>query len=288
MMQLGETEMLTMLRLTKNEIHVAASFIAKLNNIPAHYIGYCGTNTDEIRETIEEDLVEGDNINVVVAIENQEIVALIGFDVDDGIAEVWGPFCKPDYQFIQPDLWHFAQTTFATVERYLFFIGQENEVHQTFVEALGATQNGSHTYFELTKQLLKPSISLAFDTAYVDAFYEIHTKAFPKTYYDADTILARFAQNEGTLLFYVVGNQLIGYSYFEPNGESECHLEYMAVDETSRGHGYGEKLLIATLYEIFKQAERVTLTVSTENEAANQLYVKMGFIVRKALRSYTL
>ena len=280
--------MLTMLRLTKNEIHVAASFIAKLNNIPAHYIGYCGTNTDEIRETIEEDLVDGENINVVVAIENQEIVALMGFDVYDGNAEVWGPFCVPEYQFIQPDLWHFAQSIFLTVERYLFFIGQENEIQQTFVEALGATLNGSDTYFEITKQLLTPTISLAFDEAYVDAFYEIHTKAFPKTYYDANTILERFTQDEGTLLFYIEHNQLIGYSYFEPNGENESHLEYMAVDEIKRGHGFGEKLLIATLYEIFKQDERVTLTVATENVAANQLYIKLGFTVRKALRSYTL
>jgi ribosomal protein S18 acetylase RimI-like enzyme len=280
--------LLTMLRLTKNEIYEAASFIAKLNKLPLHYIGYCGTDADDLRKTMEEDFVDGEYINFVVAVEHQEIIALIGFEIDDGNAEVWGPFCKPDYQFIQPDLWHFAQTTFAAIERYLFFIGQENEVQQTFVEALGATRNGSHTYFEITKQLLKPTISLAFEEAFVDAFYKTHTKVFPKTYYDADTILARFAEKEGTLLFYVEHYQLLGYSYFEPNGENECHLEYMAVDETKRGHGYGEKLLIATLYEIFKQAERVTLTVFTENVAANQLYEKTGFTVHKAIRSYTL
>lgn len=277
-----------MLRLTKNEIHEAASFIAKLNNMPAHYIGYCGTDADELLTIIEEDFVDEEYINFVVAVENQEIVALIGFDVYDGNAEVWGPFCIPEYQFIQPDLWHFAQSIFGTVERYLLFIGNENEMQQTFVEALGATQNGSDTYFEMTKQLLTPTISLAYDEAYVDAFYEIHTKAFPKTYYDANTILERFTQNEGTLLFYVEHNQLLGYSYFERNGENESHLEYMAVDETKRGHGYGEKLLIATLHEIFKQDESVTLTVATENVAANHLYIKLGFAIRKALRSYTL
>ena len=280
--------MLTMLRLTKNEINEAASFIAKLNNTPSHYIGYCGTEPNEIRVTIEEDLLDGNYINFVVAVENQEIVALVGFEIYDGTAEVWGPFSIPEYQFIQRDLWHFAEATFVDVTRYLFFIGQENKKQQTFVEAIGARLSSTNTYFEITKQQLHPTISLTFDKTHIDAFKTMHTKAFPKTYYDAQTILTRFTQNEGTLLFYTEDNQLLGYSYFEPNGEHECHLEYMAVDETKRGHGYGEKLLIATLHEIFRYAERVTLTVATENVVAKQLYEKTGFTVRKVLRSYTL
>ena len=153
---------------------------------------------------------------------------------------------------------------------------------------LGATFKGEERYFEISKQVLQPKILLTTEESYMDTFVNLHTKAFPHTYYDANTILTRFQQKEGTLYLYIEDNQLIGYSYWEINGDKEGHIEYMAVDETKRGHGYGKKLLIATLYEMFKQVEYVTLTVSGDNIVANQLYLKTGFNVRKSLRSYTL
>lgn len=90
--------MLHMKRLMKNEIQEAALFIAKLNTNPKNYIGYCGTDSIELFEALQEDFIDGEHGNIVVVLDDTKILALVGFDLYEGNAEVWGPFCEPNYQ----------------------------------------------------------------------------------------------------------------------------------------------------------------------------------------------
>lgn len=58
----------------------------------------------------------------------------------------------------------------------------------------------------------------------------------------------------------------------------EAHISTLAVATSQRGHGLGELLLLALLYEsIALQAVTATLEVRVSNKGAQALYAKYGF-----------
>ncbi len=67
----------------------------------------------------------------------------------------------------------------------------------------------------------------------------------------------------------------------------EVHINNIAVDPAWRGHGLGQSLLefVLRLWSDLG-AERATLEVRRSNEAAIQLYVKLGFTVAGTRRDY--
>ena len=53
-----------------------AAYIARMNQLPEHHNGYCGTNQEETLHTMEEDFTDvAAKDAFVVAIENDEIVS---------------------------------------------------------------------------------------------------------------------------------------------------------------------------------------------------------------------
>lgn len=58
-------------------------------------------------------------------------------------------------------------------------------------------------------------------------------------------------------------------------------IDDVVVDETARGHGVGEALNRAALEEARRRgAKEVDLTSRPQREAANRLYVRLGFVQR--------
>ncbi|ALX49213.1 hypothetical protein [Lentibacillus amyloliquefaciens] len=64
-----------------------ADFIAELNQHNEYRIGFCGTDAEEILDSMEED-----NSEMVAAVESGTMIGFIGIDADDDSAEVWEPF----------------------------------------------------------------------------------------------------------------------------------------------------------------------------------------------------
>ncbi len=69
-------------------------------------------------------------------------------------------------------------------------------------------------------------------------------------------------------------------SYRIPTG-LKMWIEDVVVDEAARGHGVGEALNMAALDEARRHgAKAVSLTSRPSREAANRLYLRIGFTVR--------
>ncbi len=66
------------------------------------------------------------------------------------------------------------------------------------------------------------------------------------------------------------------------------HVLYLGVIPEYRRRGVGEKLLCLTLLDLFKlsSTSKVYLEVSTENRAAINLYLKLGFTITRLVKRY--
>ena len=90
-----------------------------------------------------------------------------------------------------------------------------------------------------------------------------------------------------------VENQIVGSltlaTFRIPTG-IRAWIEDVVVDESARGHGVGEALNLAALDEAKRRgAITVELTSRPSREAANRLYLRMGFVVRETnVYRYTL
>jgi len=90
-----------------------------------------------------------------------------------------------------------------------------------------------------------------------------------------------------------VENQIVGSltlaTFRIPTG-IRAWIEDVVVDESARGHGVGEALNLAALDEAKRRgAITVELTSRPSREAANRLYLRLGFVSRETnVYRYTL
>lgn len=100
--------------------------------------------------------------------------------------------------------------------------------------------------------------------------------------------------DEGNVLFVArVDGRIVGsltLAVFRIPTGLRAWIEDVVVDETARGHGVGEALNHAALDEArARGAVTVDLTSRPSREAANRLYLKLGFVTRETnVYRYTL
>lgn len=284
--------MTTYLRIHASQLDMAAEWLANVNSQMTFHSGYCGTSKEEILESLREDFIEGDSTSLVAEFEGETVVGLIGFDYEEKIAEVWGPFhLSSDIPSIMK-LWNFARNEFPQLKEFSFFLHRDNIQQQNFMDLIQAELRGKHLYYKIqqTAKTESQKITLEpFSTQDTQKFVELHDTEFPGTYYDAKKILDRSKQQGHTLYFAYLENTFVGYTYFEEGTES-IHLEYFALAPSYRGQGLGEELLRVTLDEVSSSGNlsTATLTVELVNDTANSLYEKVGFQVENELWHYSL
>ncbi|MGN7477473.1 GNAT family N-acetyltransferase [Solibacillus silvestris] len=286
--------MTTFEQLTIDQLDEAAAFIAALNTNKKFHIGYCGTDKADILRDLLEDFTEGDQAIIFVSRSANEITELVGFDIYDGIAEVWGPFSSGQNIERQLKLWHFATARLGPLKEILFFINEENSFQQKFMETLHSKKSGEHLYLRLTKETFQPVeaiLSEPYNEQDFPQFAAIHSHAFPNAYYPAETITEKLQHNQHQLIVLKENQSVKGYAYFEMDDAlHSTHLEFIAIAPEYRGQGLGKQLLNEALTIIFlnEAITQVTLTVNNTNAEANSLYYKTGFHKRDALWSYIL
>jgi ribosomal protein S18 acetylase RimI-like enzyme len=106
--------------------------------------------------------------------------------------------------------------------------------------------------------------------------------------------LDEIISSESSVLFIArVKNQIVGSltlaTFRIPTG-IRAWIEDVVVDESARGHGAGEALNRAALNEAKRRgAITVELTSRPTREAANRLYLRLGFVLRETnVYRYTL
>ncbi|MEQ6356043.1 GNAT family N-acetyltransferase [Lysinibacillus sp. M3] len=282
-------------RIYPTELKEVAHFIAQLNIEEQHNIGYCGQNEQELLSTLQEDFIDGEFTSIVAAYDNEHIQALIGLDIDGDSTEVWGPFSINEDVTIQEKLLCTLQQIYPQISNFYFFINELNTRQLAFLEQINANKTGEHLLLGVSKDSFENVVAITsryYKTSDYEQFKKIHSNAFSKTYYDADTILNRVQLNkENVLRIMEMDGVVQGYAYFEMDlTAKEAHLEYIAINPKYRGNGIGTKLLKEVLTEMFRfdEISHITLNVNNQNDQANHVYFKAGFKKKATLWSYCL
>jgi len=285
----------TFTNLSPTQLTQAAAFIAELNNVKTSHIGYCGTSYNDILDTLQEDFVNQSTTSIYAQLINDEIISLIALDIDDDAAEVWGPFTKQQNESDLFALWQYTKDHHPTITHYHFFINELNTQQIKFMDVLGAQKSGEHCYLKVVKETFDPvsiELSTPYASNYEQQFIELHDEAFPKTYYNAETILRKIKENEANCLKLVIRDgEVLGYAYYQLDiKEQTAHIEYIAIKPSEKGKGLGTTLLKEVCTHIFSypEVQDISLTVDNTNKSAINIYLKAGFTQVNVLWAYNL
>ncbi|MFD2751076.1 GNAT family N-acetyltransferase [Virgibacillus siamensis] len=275
------------------ELSVVADFIAQMNSLQENHIGYCGNKADEILSTLEEDFTDVPARDAfVLAMENNKVVGVCGFDADfeRRSAEIWGPFVDKGSAFqVSNLLWKALNKKIPNViQTVSLFPDNHNKMALNFATALGFSSVSEHAILTCTKRSLKGYLKKMSDDnvsrlseSHYNSFVKLHDQIFPDTYLSGKEMLEGL--DEEATVFGVVNNgNLLGYVYAEADPNfGEGSIEFFVVDALAQGKGVGSALLAKGLQWLFSfpSVNETTLCVRSDNLKAIHLYKKVGFQV---------
>lgn len=274
-----------------------SSFLERINKDDTSHIGYCGEKKKEIFNTLSTDFSDITiEKSFVVAYDKDNIVAALGFDIDEESksAEIWGPFVKSgeDYPQIANDLWQVLEDTIPIkLDEYLFFVNEKNTFARQFIENNNGVENGHYLILRADRNSLTDGQDIhikTYDSSFHKSFSALHSLAFPNTYYSSDQILLRMSE-DNQILIIQHNYEIKGYVYVEANPlHGEGAIEYIAVSPVFRGQGIATKLMKAALHHLFSYEgmAEIKLSVEANNNAAIALYTASGFQVKHKLIAY--
>ncbi|MBM5804746.1 MAG: ribosomal-protein-alanine N-acetyltransferase [Candidatus Verstraetearchaeota archaeon] len=119
----------------------------------------------------------------------------------------------------------------------------------------------------------------------LDAIFEIEQRSFTDPY--PRGLLKAFFYLPGVYIVAVSEGKVIGYAVGIVRYESLGHVVSIAVDESMRRKGVGERLMKETIERLCsKGTKRVRIEVRQSNIPAIVLYTKLGFTVEGKIKRY--
>jgi len=281
----------------KEDIKQIASFIAELNSKEESHIGYCGTDKEEIENSLIEDITDIPfQESFIVAKEDEKLIGVLGFDsdIESNSAEIWGPFIIENKWDIAVKLWErMIDILPKEINILRLFVNKKNKNCIRFAANLKFNKISEETILVFERKDitdLQDITMIELSSDYYEDMKSLHDKIFPNTYYSGSQIIDRI--NDYRKVFIdVKNNRLSGYIYAEVSPEfGEGSIEFFAVDESVRGKGIGSKLLTMALRWIFsfESIDNITLCVNSGNEKALNLYKKVGFKEKHQLCYFTM
>ncbi|MDU9690773.1 GNAT family N-acetyltransferase [Priestia aryabhattai] len=279
-----------------NNLGELSRFLSETNSQKTSHVGYCGEKEEEIYQTLKEDFIsdEGDIKFLIARNRTGEILAAIGFDIEETVVEVWGPFNKTSSIELQSQLWKQLVNENPLIQEFHFFINNENIQQQVFMNDIKAKKTGEHSILEIKEQNFDKVTEMrseSFKHSDSQAFEMLHNAMFQNTYYNGKTIIERLNDRNMLKVLKNISNELQGYAYFEVDTEmGEASLEYICISKNAQSQGLGTMLLKEVLTEmfLFPQIDEIKLTVDKANSQASRVYMKVGFEPKDILISYRL
>ena len=282
-------------KIAPNELDAVVDLIARLQPDEAHHIGYFGMNADDIRHYLFE-FTHGCENSMVVALHREQLVGCLAIEWDAELRRAWlhGP-C------IDHVAWHIlADKLYAGAQELgVLPVGLEEELFGDVVNVqLGAFARRHHfrkmaghqavfCFRRAQLPTLPPLDANLLEARHHDAFVALHEKTFPHTYYTGQQILEKLV--EQNWVFVITQNDtLLGYVYAKIDTGGEGYLDFVGVAEHARRQGIGRRLVVAATRWLlsYENVPQVTLTVSSTNRAAIELYLKIGYEHRWTLTTY--
>lgn len=259
-----------------------AEIIAAQNSHPETQCIHSGDMAEAIAAEMQHLHDEG-HFAMLQAKQADECVGLLGGELDEEMAFLWGPFVlQGDWDAVAEALWQQWQTSLPeTTTKQAAFLHLKNERGRAFYQARGFVEKQiAHIYVAPhPEQILPPSPKVRlFQDSDAAAFTALHDTIFAGTFETAERVMA--LQDEARHLFvYPEGDTILGYCDASSDSQGEGYIEFIAVDEAARGKGIGKQLLLTALHWLFteKNMPQVGLTVLDTRTNAQKLYEAVGF-----------
>ncbi|PLR75807.1 GNAT family N-acetyltransferase [Bacillus sp. V3-13] len=285
---------------SKNSINLnmLAEFIARLNNIDEHHVGYCGEKQEEILDSLTNnfsDIRIDDSFSVIY--KEEKIIAALGADVslEDKTAELWGPFINGENpEELSLAMWEDLSSKLSDkVHTFNGFYNSKNIHADKFMKMLGGVKRGNHLILKVVNKDFIHEADLQIkelSKERYDDFIKLHEDAFPETYYTGQEIIDKI-DNHNKVFVIENGYSLSGYVYVEGNPKfKEGNIEFIAVSPTDRKKGIGTRLIKSSLAFLFDslKIDEITICVDFGNSKAINLYKSAGFKEIYFLNHYIL
>ncbi|MCA0986521.1 GNAT family N-acetyltransferase [Guptibacillus algicola] len=285
--------MLKIAVLKREELETVSEFIAKMNRKEECHIGYCGTDSDEISDTLKNDFEVPFWESFVTVYHSNMLVGVLGFETDyrNKRIEVWGPFVENQYWTTVSEMWQaMLQLVPDEINMIQMFPNVKNKNCLALAEKLRFTKKSKQAILQYCRKRFDgATIIQEISPPYISSFIALHDKTFPKTYYSGKQIIERL--NEHHKVFVTTEKyNLTGYIYVEVEPEfEEANIEFFAVDEAYRGIGFGSRLLQQALSWLFtfRKINTVTLCVNAANKEAIRVYERTGFDLIHELEAFS-
>lgn len=259
-----------------------AELIAAQNSRPEAQCIHSGDNPTAIATEMQHLHDEG-RFAMFQAEQNGELIGLLGGELDEEMAFLWGPFVLDgDWPAAANSLWlHWQSTLPEVITKQAAFLHLKNERGRAFYQARGFVEKQiAHIYVApRPTQILPPSPQVRlFEEKDAAAFNRLHDIIFAGTFETADKAIAAISE-ERRIFVYPEGDSILGYCYAASDSQDEGYIEFIGVDEAARGKGVGKQLLLTALHWLFAERNmpQVGLTVLDYRTNAQKLYEAVGF-----------
>ena len=264
------------------------AFIVRMNDEPSHHIAFFGVGEADVRSALDEAIIpisEGFRL----AYENEKLIGIFGADADPEISRAWllGPIIEhAQWQKVADELFSTILPIIPEgIREHELFCDVNNVNVRSFAERHNFPPRAETAIFSLDRNAyIRRSASIGiidFQEAYFTQFEALHNELFPNTYYTARQIVEKLDDHH-RLLLAVDGERLLGYHFCKIESESG-YVDFIGMDPSARGRGIGASLLASGLDWMCASpaTARVNLTVNADNDAAQSLYKKFGFVCER-------
>ncbi|QNO13666.1 GNAT family N-acetyltransferase [Alkalicella caledoniensis] len=264
-----------------------SAFLSEMNSLPEYHIGYCGTNQEEIYNTIIKDpeLLK----SFIIVKKGEKIISALGYDFYDETIELWGPFIREEYNTeMTTTLWAKMLTKLPKEVKYILgYCNEKNFKCITWLVDKKFDLSGKHTVLQIDPQSHKDSAGFhLLKDEYFKDFVVLHNNLFPNTYYTGMQILNKLDDNNAVLVE-TIDSSLVGYAFVTQDSLKNGNVEFIGVNPRYQKKGIGYKLMNGALdWFKLKKSREVILSVNANNTQAINLYKKVGFTIKDEMCSY--
>lgn len=292
---------------TSADLSAVVALVARLQQEPAHQIGFHGETEDEVAEELAALRPAWVGGAVVAADRGGRVRGVLSVEVEGTRGYLYGPFV--DVPANHPAAGHVWQATADAMLRHAgqlpglagvrtldLFGHRGNRLLADFAARHGAAVRMTTTCFTLTAAPLRSLLVrgpgqddrttlLPPDPAIRQAVTRLHDRCFP----DAPTSGADLVAGDRHTVVVLLGERgLLGYAAGYTQAE-EYYVDVVGVDEDARACGVGRTVVRRLLAELAARGgvrDRAAAMIREGNEASERMFTKLGFTAGAELVNY--
>ncbi|GFZ29549.1 N-acetyltransferase [Clostridium zeae] len=261
-------------------------FLFKYNNISNHFIAWIPNNYTKIAEIDKE--------NFILCINDNNVVGCIGLHISEEqkVARLLGPIIKDQYftQYVD-NLYEQCLASlpnFISEMKIAFF--EENVscklwCEKNNFELYNAERTMVLNNFSNIKKVEKELVSIQ---AYEDRYREKLDIVHPKNTFFTLNELIEGSKEQHDLFLAIENDEVKGYVCYEQSKDKkQSEIVLLHVGQEFRNNGYGSALLNNAIKRLIENgAEEITISVRVNNDKAQKLYKRIGFMEKETIYAY--